>query len=113
MYYLCSENNGADLLPVTSQLICAYVFTYAKSRFSHDVAYIVLYKKFFNDLSDICSMFAVQCAVTDNVNILAESGCFCTVTAKFCAPNSYQYVAKTCYVSDVRSCLKFLPKMKY
>ena len=58
--------------PVTSQLICSYVFTYAKSRFSHDVVYIVLYRKFFNDLSDICSMFAVQWALTDNVNILAE-----------------------------------------
>ena len=27
---------------VTAQLICAYVFTYAKIQFSHDVAYIFI-----------------------------------------------------------------------
>ena len=37
MYYLCSENKGA----VTAQLICAFVFAYAKSRFSHDVAQLM------------------------------------------------------------------------
>ena len=30
LYYLCSEINA--------QLICAFVFTYAKSRFFHDTA---------------------------------------------------------------------------
>ena len=30
MYHLCSENNG------TAQLICIFVFAYAKIRFSHD-----------------------------------------------------------------------------
>ena len=28
---------------VTAQLICAFVFAYAKIRFSHDVAHIVIY----------------------------------------------------------------------
>ena len=27
---------------VTAQLICGFVFAYAKSRFSHDVAHIIL-----------------------------------------------------------------------
>ena len=31
--FLCSENKGAD------QLICTFVFAYAKSRFSHDLAH--------------------------------------------------------------------------
>ena len=40
MYYLCSENKGADQLrgKVTAKLICVFVFAYAKSRFSHDAA---------------------------------------------------------------------------
>ena len=47
-YYLCSKNEGADqcvtarlIYVVTPQLICAFVFAYAKSRFSHDVAHII------------------------------------------------------------------------
>ena len=34
MCYPCSENKGAD------QLVCVFVFAFAKSRFSHDEAYI-------------------------------------------------------------------------
>ena len=34
MYYLCSENKGAN------QLICAFVFAYAGSRFSYDMAHL-------------------------------------------------------------------------
>ena len=33
LYYVCSENKVAD-----AQLICAFVFAYAKGRFSHDTA---------------------------------------------------------------------------
>ena len=48
-YYLCSENKGAEQLhcdsaadcTVTAQLICTFVFTYAKTRFSHDAAHII------------------------------------------------------------------------
>ena len=32
LYYPCGENKDAD------QLICVFVFAYAKSRFSHDAA---------------------------------------------------------------------------
>ena len=37
MFFLCSENKGAD------QLICVFVFAYAKSRFSHDAAHFMLF----------------------------------------------------------------------
>ena len=37
LYYICSENKGADQLrTLTPQLICAFAFAYAKSKFSHD-----------------------------------------------------------------------------
>ena len=52
LYYLCGENKGADQLAdqlrgyraaaVTGQTICAFVFAYAKSRFSHDVAHMIM-----------------------------------------------------------------------
>ena len=44
LYYLCSENKGTNQLNflVTAKLIrCAFVFTYAKGRFSHDAAQII------------------------------------------------------------------------
>ena len=41
MYYLCSENKGADQLCGYAKLICAFVFAYAKSRFSHDAAHTI------------------------------------------------------------------------
>ena len=37
---LCSKNKDTD--QVTAQLTCAFVFTYAKIRFSHDAANIIL-----------------------------------------------------------------------
>ena len=40
LYYLCSENKGADQLRVTAQLICAFIFAYAKIRFSLDTAQV-------------------------------------------------------------------------
>ena len=48
LYYPCSENKGADQLRgdreaglrlcVTAELVCVFVFAYAKNRFSHDAA---------------------------------------------------------------------------
>ena len=35
VYYLCTENKGA------AQLICAFVFAYAKSRISNDAAHFI------------------------------------------------------------------------
>ena len=35
LYYLCSEKTKA----LTEQLICAFAFAYAKSRFSHDATF--------------------------------------------------------------------------
>ena len=37
-HYPCSENRGAT---VTAQLICVFVFAYAKSQFSHDRAQVI------------------------------------------------------------------------
>ena len=39
LYYLCSENKGAD------QLRGTFVFAYAINRFSHDWAHLALSKK--------------------------------------------------------------------
>ena len=40
MYYPSSENKGADQLPVTAKLICAFVFAYADCWLSHGAAQI-------------------------------------------------------------------------
>ena len=40
MYYLCSENKGADQL--SAQLIYGFVFVYAISRFSHYAAQFIV-----------------------------------------------------------------------
>ena len=46
LYYLCSENKGAD------QLICTFVFAYVNSRFSHDAAHNIctFYIRYFKPL---------------------------------------------------------------
>ena len=41
MCYPCCENKGADQLRGYAKLICAFVFAYAKSRFSHDAAHFI------------------------------------------------------------------------
>ena len=49
--FLCSINEGADQLrsyfscAVTAQLICAFVFAYAKSNFYYDMAHIDFLKQ--------------------------------------------------------------------
>ena len=41
-HYPCSKNKVADQLrSYTAQLICIFVFAYAKSWFSHDAAHII------------------------------------------------------------------------
>ena len=40
MYYLCSENKGADQLRSYREADLRLVFAHAKSRFSHDEAHI-------------------------------------------------------------------------
>ena len=65
LYYLCSKNKDTDQLlvyhqaDVTAQLICAFVFAYAKSRFSHNKAHVwghllkinIISKQFINILN--------------------------------------------------------------
>ena len=43
LYYLCRENKGTDQLRATVKLICVFVLVYAKSRFSHDAAQIIIH----------------------------------------------------------------------
>ena len=40
LYYLCSKNKGAD--QSHHKLICYFVFTHAKSRFSYDAAHMII-----------------------------------------------------------------------
>ena len=40
LYYLCSENKGADQLRGSHEADQLFVFAYAKSRFSHDEAHM-------------------------------------------------------------------------
>ena len=42
LYCSCNENKGADSCVVTMHLICAFVVAYARSRFSHDLAQILM-----------------------------------------------------------------------
>ena len=38
LFYLCSEKKALISCAVIAQLICVFVFAYAKTRFSHDGA---------------------------------------------------------------------------
>ena len=40
LYYPCSEKRALISCEVTAQLICVFVFAYAKSRFSHNEAHL-------------------------------------------------------------------------
>ena len=42
LYYLRSENKGADQIRGSAKLICVFVFAYAKRWFSHDAAHIIV-----------------------------------------------------------------------
>ena len=57
LFYLCSENKGADQLRITAQLICVFVFAYAKSRFSHNEAQICT--NYANSVAKSCISFPI------------------------------------------------------
>ena len=40
LHYPCLENNGTISFAVTTKVMCAFVFAYAKCWFSHDVAHL-------------------------------------------------------------------------
>ena len=66
---------------VTAKLICVFVFAYAKSRFSHDAAHIILFKikvLGFENLNDfgvklhmasIGDVISAVCKLLSDVNI--------------------------------------------
>ena len=59
MYYLCSENKGADELRSNAQLICAFVLLHAKIRVSNAAAHMILMLTKQNDLSPFIFFFSV------------------------------------------------------
>ena len=66
LYYLCSANKGADQLrgsacfADTAKLFCVFVFAYAKSRFSRDMAQLKWnYVHFSRQTNAICIMFYI------------------------------------------------------
>ena len=43
LYYQCSETKALISFAVTPKLICVFVFAYAKNRFSHDAAHLMIH----------------------------------------------------------------------
>ena len=66
MYYICKENIGTGQLrnkiscAVTVQLICVFCFSYAKSRFFHDVAHIFTHFSFLRGLATSCGWLEIK-----------------------------------------------------
>ena len=53
---LCSENKGADQL---RDLICVFVFAYARSRLSHDAAHFMVITQRIKSPATICLYVAL------------------------------------------------------
>ena len=64
LYYPYSENKGADQLRSNAQLICVFVFAYAKSRFSHNEAQMILTLSWEN-----LSLYQPAYSRHDNANV--------------------------------------------
>ena len=56
LYYLCSENKGADQLHSYVRLIYAFAFAYAKFQFLHDTAQIA--NKFSSLFAGSCQLLS-------------------------------------------------------
>ena len=63
MYYLCSENKGADSFAVTAKLICAFFFAYADCWFSHEAAHVLV-----RSLVAAVAKFSVKLSVANKAN---------------------------------------------
>ena len=68
MYSICSENKDSDQCVVTTQVICAFVFAYAKSRFSHCASHMV---------------FLRLCDKIDPDNTMDKAGFFANTAGNF------------------------------
>ena len=55
-----AKTNALISCAVTAQLICAFIFAYGKSRFSHDAAHIMIQVNLHNDSSKAVSLTLVQ-----------------------------------------------------
>ena len=71
LYYLCSENKGADQLRGYAKLICVFVFAYAKCWFSHDTAHIPFERKPVVGVSDQIR-FKPTCTATETSFVLKD-----------------------------------------
>ena len=68
LYYLCSKIKEADQLLGYRSLIYAFVFTFGKNRFSHDVAHIVYFSAAKNKATVCTDMQAVLFLFTYELN---------------------------------------------
>ena len=68
LHYLLSKNKGSDQLHeyLTADLICAFVFTYAKSRSSHCAAHILLLKLEIDMLTSEFRLILSEIGVDDD-----------------------------------------------
>ena len=65
MYYYVAKTKALISFAVTGKLICVFVFTYAKSRFSHNEAQLFVLNKlmemrFSGDMSNITALYASE-----------------------------------------------------
>ena len=73
MYYPYSENKRADQLFGYAKLICSLVFTYAKSRFSHEAAHMILQFPFKECLCHIKLLIKIEISFRIYVRSFSES----------------------------------------
>ena len=64
LHYLYSETKALISFGATAKLICVFVFAYAKSRFSHDAAHVLLLILHNNEL----------CISEDNIKLICNKG---------------------------------------
>ena len=57
--YCVAKTKALISFAVTVQLICVFVFAYARFWFSHDAAHIILYKKIFNIRNSLMNCYNI------------------------------------------------------
>ena len=67
LYYLCSENKGADQLCSSAPLIS---YDGAKSRFSHDAAHLILWHKLKCGYKNQYMNESITCSTQNCLNVL-------------------------------------------
>ena len=75
LYYLCSENKGADQLRGYRELICVFVFAYAKHWFSHDGSYVFVEFHILNCSEKITLKLLLGLKVVPSLLFARENPC--------------------------------------